>query len=134
MKKYNAVLLLFIIMPFLSNRSKEPQKFFEPDKIEENKINYVSGTLPAICSVLPGSEIEALHIFNNSLTKTYTETATTDVLSTCRYEFFKPNDYPSLTITLVKFDSKEEAAAIATEAAKKLLANPVMEEFTVSIS
>ena len=32
-------------------------------------------------------------------------------MSTCRYEFFKPNDYPSLTITLVKFDSKEEAAA-----------------------
>ena len=32
-------------------------------------------------------------------------------MSTCRYEFFKPNDYPSLTIVLVKYDSKEEAAA-----------------------
>ena len=34
----------------------------------------------------------------------------------------------------VKADSAEEAKAIAEEASRKLLANQVMEEFTVSIS
>lgn len=35
---------------------------------------------------------------------------------------------------LVEADSKEEANSIAQEAAEKLLANPVMEEFTISIN
>jgi phosphoribosylformylglycinamidine synthase len=33
----------------------------------------------------------------------------------------------------VNADSKEEAEAAATEAARKLLANPVMEEFSVAV-
>ncbi len=35
---------------------------------------------------------------------------------------------------LVEADSKEEAHSVAQEAAEKLLANPVMEEFTISIN
>lgn len=34
----------------------------------------------------------------------------------------------------IEADSKEEAKSIAEEASKKLLANQVMEEFTISIS
>ena len=34
----------------------------------------------------------------------------------------------------VEAETKEQAQAIAEEASKKLLANPVMEEFTISIS
>lgn len=34
----------------------------------------------------------------------------------------------------IEADTKEEARAIAEEASKKLLANPVMEEFTIAIS
>ena len=34
----------------------------------------------------------------------------------------------------IQADTKEEASAIAEEAAKKLLANPVMEEFQIQIS
>ena len=34
----------------------------------------------------------------------------------------------------IEAESQEEARAIAEEASKKLLANPVMEEFTIAIS
>jgi phosphoribosylformylglycinamidine synthase len=34
----------------------------------------------------------------------------------------------------IEAESREEARAIAEEASKKLLANPVMEEFTIAIS
>jgi len=34
----------------------------------------------------------------------------------------------------IEADTKEEARTIAEEASKKLLANPVMEEFTIAIS
>jgi phosphoribosylformylglycinamidine synthase PurS subunit len=34
----------------------------------------------------------------------------------------------------IEADTKEQASAIAEEAAKKLLANPVMEEFQIQIS
>ena len=34
----------------------------------------------------------------------------------------------------IETDTKDEASAIAEDAAKKLLANPVMEEYTIQIS
>lgn len=110
MNNYKIIPLLFIAALFLLTGFKKQNG---NRKIPEGKWNGIASaradTMPNICSILPAGEIDALHIFDNPLTKSYPERDPLENHQACYYEFYKPNDFPSLSIQLTKLESKEEA-------------------------
>jgi hypothetical protein len=68
----------------------------------------LSDTLPDICSVLPAADITRLSPFTIPLTKFYAEEPLEGYRS-CIYEFFKPNDYGTIKVSITKNRSKAEA-------------------------
>jgi hypothetical protein len=113
MKNYKIISLLFMVALFLLAGFKKQNGNI---KIAEDKSSGIVSTkvdtMPDICTVLPAAEIDALHIFNNPLTKSYPEQDPIENFHGCYYEFYKPNDFPMLSVQLVKYLSKKEAGSI----------------------
>src|SRR3979490_1840488 len=113
MKNYRIILLLVVGLLFLLTGFKKQNG---NRKIPEDKSSGIVSTkvdtMPNICTVLPPAEIDALHIFNNPLTKSYPEQDPIENFHSCYYEFYKPNDFPMLSVQLVKYLSKKEAGSI----------------------
>jgi hypothetical protein len=72
----------------------------------------VKDTMPDICSILTGEYIDGLKIYTNPITKVYPESYPIENFAACYYEFFKPNDYPTLSVQLNKFKTKQEAGVM----------------------
>lgn len=70
----------------------------------------IKDTIPEMCSILPGWEIDTLHVFTNRLTKTFPDPNAGENYWGCYYQFYKPDDYPQLAIRMIKWGSKQEAA------------------------
>ena len=102
--RFIATSVFGITVPFLL--TVFPSNFSNAEK----RLNCYGDTMPDICTLITASEIDAMHIFNNPLTKSYQDPNQFEGNSACIYEFFKPNDYPSLFIGLIKYSSKENAA------------------------
>lgn len=68
----------------------------------------ISDTLPDVCTFLPAGDIAGLSPFTNPLTNSYAEEPLEGYRG-CIYEFFKPNDYGTIKISLIKNKSKADA-------------------------
>jgi len=66
-------------------------------------------SLPDICTVLPAGDIAKLSPFTNPLSQFYPEDNPLEGYRGCIYEFFKPNDYGTIKVGLLKNKSKAEA-------------------------
>ena len=71
----------------------------------------LSDSLPDICTILPAGDIAKFSPFTNPLSKFYPEDNPLDAYRGCIYEFFKPNDYGTIKVSLLKNKSKAEALA-----------------------
>lgn len=82
-----------------------------PSPIEFSAQNHhlAKDTLPDICTVLPAEEIAALIPFTNPLSNSFPDPYPMENYKACYYEFWKENDYPGIKVSLLKFDSKEDA-------------------------
>ena len=110
MKNYKKIPLLFIAAIFILTGFKKQNGNRKKVEGKWNGItSAMADTMPNICSILPAGEIDSLHIFTNRLTNCYPERDPIENHQACYYEFYKPNDFPSLSIQLTKFESKEEA-------------------------
>ena len=69
----------------------------------------LSDSLPDICTVLPAGDIAKLSPFTNPLSKFYPEDNPLESYRGCIFEFFKPNDYGTIKVSLLKNKSKAEA-------------------------
>jgi hypothetical protein len=113
MKKYKIIPLLFIAALFLlAGFKKQNGNIKIPEDKSGGIVSTKVDTMPNICTVLPAEEIDALHIFNNRLTKSYPEQDPIENFHSCYYEFYKPNDFPMLSVQLVKYLSKQEAGSV----------------------
>jgi hypothetical protein len=70
----------------------------------------LSDSLPNICTVLPAADITKLSPFTIPLSNSYAEEPIEGYRS-CIYEFFKPNDYGTIKISVTRSKSKAEALA-----------------------
>ena len=82
-------------------------------KSQQKAVEFFSKTiladsLPNICAVLPAGDIAGLSPFTNPLTNFYAEEPLEGYRG-CIYEFFKPNDYGTIKISLIKNKSKADA-------------------------
>ena len=68
-------------------------------------------TMPDICAVVTPREIDSLHIYTNRLTKSYPEPDPVEGFNACYYEFYD-RDYPSLSVQLMKCETKQQAGDI----------------------
>jgi hypothetical protein len=100
MKKYTIFILSFSIvtMAFVKDRPG-------PLSIKET-INV--DTMPDICRVLPGQDIEALHPFTNPLSKSFPDPNNYETYFGCQYQFFSNNDKPQLAVRMIRWSSKQE--------------------------
>lgn len=94
------ILTLFGVSSLSVMISKPQQKSAEffPKKI-------LSDTLPDICRVLPAEDITKLFPFTNLLTKFYAEEPL-EGYRACIYEFWKPNDYGTIKVSVTKKNQK----------------------------
>ena len=98
-------ILIFLGVASLSFIINKPRQ--ETVEIFSKKI--LSDSLPDICTVLPAGDIEKLSPFTNPLSKFYPEDNLLEAYRGCIYEFFKPNDYGTIKVSLLKNKSKAEA-------------------------
>ena len=101
----NKILVLFGVASLSFIISKQQQEAVEifPKKI-------LSDSLPDICTVLPAEDIAKLSPFTNPLTKLYAEEPM-EGYRACIYEFWKPNDYGTIKVSVTKSKSTAEALA-----------------------
>lgn len=66
-------------------------------------------TMPVICNVLPGKDIEALQPFLSPLTNSFPDPNEFETYSGCYYQFFTDNSKPQLAVRLIKWGSANEA-------------------------
>jgi hypothetical protein len=101
----NKTLILFGIasLSFIIGKPQQKAVEFFPKKI-------LSDSLPDICTVLTAGDISKLSPFTIPLSKSYAEEPLEGYRS-CIYEFFKPNDYGTIKVSVTKNKSKAEALA-----------------------
>jgi hypothetical protein len=99
----NKILILLGIVSLSFIISKPQQQTVE---IFTKKI--LSDTLPDICTILPAGDIASLSPFTIALSNFYAEDPVEGYRG-CIYEFFKPNDYGTIKVSLLKNKSKAEA-------------------------
>jgi len=102
----NKILILWGVAS-LSFIITKPQR--ETNEIFPKKT--LSDSLPDICTILPAGDIAKFSPFTNPLSKFYPEDNPLDAYRGCIYEFFKPNDYGTIKVSLIKNKSKAEALA-----------------------
>jgi len=69
----------------------------------------ITDTMPNICTVLPGKDIEALHPFTTPLSNSFPDPNNFETYNGCHYQFFTDNDKPQLAVRMIKWGSKQEA-------------------------
>jgi len=99
----NKIVILFGIasLSFIIGKPQQKAVEFFPKKI-------LPDSLPDICTVLPEADIIRLSPFTIALSKSYAEEPLEGYRS-CIYEFFKPNDYGTIKVSVTKNKSKAEA-------------------------
>ena len=65
--------------------------------------------LPDICAVITAEDITQLNPFLNPLSKLFPDANNHESYSGCHYQFYKPDDFPGITVRLIKWSSKQEA-------------------------
>ncbi len=103
MKSYTAFILpfAFITAAFIRH---QPPRFSMNQQV-------VMDTMPDICTVLPGRDIEALQPFTHPLSNNFPDPNAFETYTGCYYQFYTANNKPQLAVRLIKWGSKEEAGA-----------------------
>lgn len=80
-----------------------------PSRYSSTTLPVSTDTIPEVCNVLPGKDIEALHPFTTRLTAAFPDPNAYETYTGCYYQFYTDSEKPQLAVRLMKWASKEEA-------------------------